>query len=243
MKYMGSKLRLSKDLVPIIQSLIDKNNIKTYIEPFVGGANMIDKIQCDNRIGIDYNKYLIAMWKSLQNGWIPPKNISREEYNNIKDNMDNYDDHLVAVAGFCATYNAKWFGGYAGIVHTKAKTIRNYYDESIRNIQKQLIRVQDVEFKYMCYTDLKNVKYTLIYCDPPYQNTTEYKNTIDYDEYWDWVRKLSKNNIVLCSEYNAPTDFICIYQKTLTTTLDKNSRKKDIEKLFIHKTNYHLLGD
>lgn len=38
MKYVGSKNRLSKDLVPIIQSYIDNNNIKNYWEPFIGGG-------------------------------------------------------------------------------------------------------------------------------------------------------------------------------------------------------------
>jgi hypothetical protein len=47
---------------------------------------------------------------------------------------------------------------------------------------------------------------------------------------------MSKDNIVLVSEYNAPDNFIDIYKKTLTTTLDKNNRKYDIEKLFIHKS-------
>lgn len=38
MKYVGSKNRLSKDLVPIIQKFIDDNNIKHYYEPFVGAV-------------------------------------------------------------------------------------------------------------------------------------------------------------------------------------------------------------
>ena len=38
MKYVGSKNRLSKDLVPIIQGYIDNNNIKNYWEPFIGGG-------------------------------------------------------------------------------------------------------------------------------------------------------------------------------------------------------------
>lgn len=32
MKYMGSKSRIAKDIVPIIQKCIDDNNIETYIE-------------------------------------------------------------------------------------------------------------------------------------------------------------------------------------------------------------------
>lgn len=37
-KYMGSKSRIAKHIVPIIQRYIDENNIKKYYEPFVGGA-------------------------------------------------------------------------------------------------------------------------------------------------------------------------------------------------------------
>ena len=52
MRYVGSKNRLAKELVPIIQSHIT-NETKGYIEPFVGGANMIDKIECNNKFGCD----------------------------------------------------------------------------------------------------------------------------------------------------------------------------------------------
>ena len=55
MVYQGSKNRLAKFLVPIIQKYIDDNNIKTYIEPMCGGANLIDKI------GADINEELISL--------------------------------------------------------------------------------------------------------------------------------------------------------------------------------------
>ena len=44
-------------------------------------------------------------------------------------------------------------------------------------------------------------------------------------------------------KYYMPSDFVCIYEKTLTTTLDKNSRKKDTEKLFIHEKLYEKIKD
>lgn len=243
MKYVGSKARLSKDVAPIINEIIKQKQIKTYIEPFVGGANMMDHIKCENRIGVDNNKYLISMWNALQRGWRPPSEITRKQYENIRDNKDSYSEELVAIAGFCSTYNAKWFGGYAGIVHTKTGKIRNYYDESIRNILKQMSRVQTVHFIHGCYTDIKDVRGALIYCDPPYQGRTGYVGTLDYGEYWNWVRSVSKHNIVLCSEYHAPRDFIVIYEKVMITTLDKNSRKRDTEKLFIHKDSYANIGE
>lgn len=237
MKYMGSKARVSKDIAPIIQSYIT-DNTKGYLEPFVGGCNMIDKIKHHNRIGCDINEYLIAMWKAIQSGWSPPSDISKDQYVDIKDNKAKFSKELVAIVGFCATYNAKWFGGYAGKVKIKIGTIRNYYDESIRNILNQKQYIDDVKFLNKSFLDLPKDKVVgyVIYCDPPYEGTTKYRDEFTHDLYWDWIREMSKDNIVLCSEYNAPYDFECIYSKELTTTLDKNSRKKDVEKLFIHKS-------
>lgn len=196
---------------------------------------MIEHIECEEKIGSDINNYLIEMWKALQNGWVIPNEISKEMYIEIKENKNDYPMPLVAIAGFCATYNAKWFGGYAGIVKTKIGTYRNYYDEAIRNIRKQVPKIIDVEFKHGDYKQYSNVINSLIYCDIPYQGTTQYgdNKNFDYDAFWCWVREMSKTNIVLVSEYNSPDDFKCIWKKQLTTTLDKNSRKKDIEKLFI----------
>jgi DNA adenine methylase len=245
MKYMGSKARLAKDLAPLINSIVKKLEIDTYIEPFVGGANMIQHINCNNRLGSDNNRYLIALWNSLKEGWIPPSHISKELYRDIKNDKEKFNDELVAVAGFCATYNAKWFGGYAGIVKTKIGTERNYYDESVRNILKQIDQLKDVEFLNADYTHFSKYKDSLIYCDPPYEGTTQYGTSKDFhhERFWDWNREMSKDNIVLISEYSAPDDFINIYEKQLTTTLDKNSRKKDTEKLFIHKSLHNKLGE
>ena len=72
MVYQGSKARLAKDIAPIINKLIKDNNIEKYVEPFVGGANMIQHIECDLRVGDDMSRYDIAMWHRLQAGWIPP---------------------------------------------------------------------------------------------------------------------------------------------------------------------------
>lgn len=237
MKYVGSKARLSKDIVPIINKLIKENNIDTYIEPFVGGANMIEHINCNRKIGYDSNKYLISMWIKLQKGWIPPMEFTKEEYIDVKNNMENkYEDYFIGLVGFCATYNAGWFRRWGGSAITKNGKVRNYYNESVRNILNQLPKLKDVEFA--CEDSLElNFKDCLIYCDAPYQKSSYemYKDSFDYNKYWDKVREWSKDNIVLISEYEAPNDFICIFEKKITTTFDNKQRKKDTEKLFIHK--------
>ena len=61
MVYMGSKSKYAKYIVPILQKTIDENQVDTYIECFVGGANIIDKIKCQNKYGYDNCDTLIAL--------------------------------------------------------------------------------------------------------------------------------------------------------------------------------------
>lgn len=212
MKYMGSKARIAKDISPIINKLIKDNGIKVYVEPFVGGANMIQHIECDNKYGYDNNKYLIAFWQAIQKGWNPLETVtmSKHLYQLVKAHKERYAPEIVALVGFCATYNAKWFGGYAGTVKTKINTYRNYYDEAVRNVLKQAEHIKDVQFVDADFINLK-VENALIYCDPPYEGTTGYHYKFDHQTYWEWVRKMSEKNIVVCSEYSAPSDFECIW--------------------------------
>lgn len=232
---MGSKARIAKDISPILNDVIKRFNITTYIEPFVGGANMIEHIDCDKKFGLDNNEYLIALWSVIQKGWNPFEfEMTKDMYNDIKDNKEKYPKHIVALAGFCATYNAKWFGGYAGIVKTKVGTERNYYDEAVRNLLKQKDRAVDVKFACRDYRDIKNIAGALIYCDPPYANSTQYVSSFNHEEFFNWASEMSKTNFVFISEYAAPNDYVCVWSKELTTTLDKNSRSQSVEKLFTY---------
>ena len=146
-KYMGSKSRIAKYIVPIIQQCIDDNNITRYIEPFVGGANIIDKINCEHRIGLDKNKYLIALFRHLQQGGKLLDEVPRELYNKVRANYKNgkYEDWFVGNIGFLASYNGRWFdGGYAQAGYEKTKTgerFRDYYQEAKRNIETQTILI------------------------------------------------------------------------------------------------------
>ena len=110
MKYMGSKNRIAKHILPIM--LMDRKPDQWWVEPFVGGANMIDKVD-GKRLGNDCNKYLIALLKELQMQ-IPfePPHIGEQEYKTIQHNKDKYPDWLVGYVGFNLSFAAKFFGGY-----------------------------------------------------------------------------------------------------------------------------------
>lgn len=98
MVYMGSKNRIAKELIPIITKDLKPN--QWYCEPFVGGANMIDKIEHPYKLGADNNKYLIALLEAVQNGQELPEHITKDEYIAVKTNKDNYPDWYVGFVGF-----------------------------------------------------------------------------------------------------------------------------------------------
>lgn len=235
MQYMGSKNRLAKELVPIIQSYITEKT-KGYLEPFVGGANMIDKINCNKKYGSDLNEYLIELLKySAENENELPETITEEEYCRVKSNREEYDKWYVGLVGFCGSYGAKFFDTYA-----RGNDNRDRQSEAIRNIKKQASNLKGIVFKHCSFQDINNIKRFVIYCDPPYRGTTKYKTEeFPYEEYYDWCRKMAKNNIVLCSEYNMPDDFKCIWEKQHKTSLGSGvngkSDKNRVERLFIHK--------
>lgn len=193
LQYMGSKSKIAKKLIPYILEHYERG--MNYVEPFCGGCNMIDKIDIPNRVAADSNYYLIEMWKAFQRGWNPPNYISEEEYKNVRKNKEQYDPAWVGLVGFGSSFGGGWFKGYA-----KNSTKTNYLNQTLNVIQKQIKKLRGVKFIHSSYKDLDILPGSIVYCDPPYQNTSKYKEDVDHEEFWQWVRKMSKGNHVYVSE-------------------------------------------
>jgi len=220
MKYQGSKNKIADKLLSVI--LKDYKQGQTYIEPFVGGCNMIDKVyHITDRLGNDKNFYLIEMWKALQKGWKPPIFFSEEEYKDIRANYKSYNPELVGYVGFCS-FGANFFSGYPKHHSRNSYDIEVYCREYYNNIMKQLPFIDNVKFTCLDYFDLNIPDNSLVYCDPPYAGTTGYNRfgldlNIDHNAFWQWVRDISKKNIVYVSEYTAPDDFECVLDLNLVS--------------------------
>ena len=231
MKYMGGKSRHAKHILPII--LANRTPSQFYIEPFVGGFNIIDKVT-GPRIASDTHRYLIELFRAIQDGWIPPSTITEPQYNDIRTNPHHFPVHLVGFVGFGCSYSGKWFGGYARSLASDG-TPRNHTAESQRNLLRQAPFLTGIQIHNLSYDQLTIPPSSLIYCDPPYANTTSYKDTFDTASFWQWVRDMhSIGHTVFVSEYMAPSDFICVWQKTVNSYVSKNSNGHDTrtEKLF-----------
>ena len=228
MQYQGSKKRLSNSIVPIIEKYRKTNQL--YIEPFCGGCNIIDKIS-GPRIASDNHEYLIQMWIELQKGWIPPEDISKEQYYHVKNNQTLYSKAYIGYVGFMCSFGAKWWGGYAS--NSKGD---NYAARASRVLVKQIMDLKDVEFMCMDYKSFETgFSDAFFYCDIPYKNTTQYSGSkFDHDEFYEWCRRMkSQGHTILVSEYEMPSDFECVQEINHFTQLNKNKKESRVEKLFI----------
>lgn len=243
MVYMGSKAKYSKYIVPILQAEIDKTKADTYIECFVGGANIIDKINCDNRYGYDRSETLIALLNQAALDFSAlPKDGNREMWDEgkayVKDGKPLTTMSLAdvgAIEFFASFSNGGFPRGYA-----KNSSTRNYYQEAYRNMEKQAPNLKGIIFRCQNYWELDpSTAGAVIYLDPPYANTKFYgyasEPRMDYEHFWNWVRELSNRNSVFVSEQIAPEDFEIIWEQECKRTAGKDNTFKAIERLYKYK--------
>jgi DNA adenine methylase len=227
MKYMGSKNRIAKEILPI---MLKERGQRTWVEPFVGGGNMIDKVR-GKRIGADINHYLIDALIAIRDcvGDLPKNNnqFTEDDYKALRKS-DDYK--YKGYAGFAFSYSGKWLGGWC----RDGKNKRDYVNEAYKNALNQSLLLQGVRLVNESYLDLQVPDNSLIYCDPPYEGTTKYKDDFNHVVFWQWCRDMaSKGHIIFVSEYNAPDDFVCVWQKEIVSSLTQDTgSKKAVEKLF-----------
>ena len=225
MHYLGGKFRTKKQICEYLKEVIEKNDIKEYIEPFCGSLWITAEL-AKHDLDINYtvsdsHKALIAMWKEMQQGWIPdfPDEVPELEnlFNEMKKTKRTEFTPLHGFIGFSCGYAGKYFGGFA-----RGHNNGNYAQTCWNSIKKHKLRHLS-KFNFDCcdYTKYNGVKGALIYCDPPYEKSHGYTTgSFDSSEFWDWVREMSKDNIVLVSECQAPDDF----QSVLDLSVDRGVR-------------------
>jgi DNA adenine methylase len=257
MVYLGSKQRLWKELSPII--LRDISQCEVYYEPFGGGMNCVTNVpESVLRIAADSDPFIIGLWKGLQRGWLPPEQLcTKEEYVYARKldklihtnkasivHLGERDVFIIACWKYLASFSARPFEGWVG---TNLK--RDYYREkrdNLLNHVKDAVNLNSIQFEVSDYKQsFENLLATnvdpskiIIYADPPYQYTTTYKNVSKvfiHSDFWNWCRFVRSIGIKLyVSEYTAPKDFTCIWDKYHVIGMTLNDEKHlAVERLFI----------
>ena len=235
MLYLGSKVRLVPWLLPLMEPYLKKAPV--YYEPFVGGANLICKVPHPIRIGSDSNKYLIALLKKVQqDATVLPSTIDKETYENVRKNQASFDPWYVGMVGFCGSRLNHFWNGYS-LEHPKSTIFQH-----LNSLRKQAPLLKGIEFRYLDYRKVPADKLptgTLIYCDPPYKDTSGYKGQhFDHDAFYRWCGIAhGYGHTVLLSEFQAPSCFEELGSTVRRHPIDpmKFEPTEVIERLFIYK--------
>ena len=143
MKCLESKEKIADDLVSIINSYIVVNSIDKYIEPFVGGANIITYIQCNERIALDTNKYIIKLFNYLINDGELPGEVTIEQYIDAKAHYNKKGRHK--------NKYEDWYLGFLGFICSKGNTFfgdwNPDYKEDENNLIEQVALLKDTIFR------------------------------------------------------------------------------------------------
>lgn len=202
--FQGGKWKVGKTLAEMIEA--HRAPGQTYIEPFVGGANVIWRIS-GARIGSDLHELLINFWLAVvEDIWKPdPIAPTDAEYDNFKARYEHVRDFSglsrkeqaqVAWIGYAASHDGAWFNGIRRETPTTT------------TLDMQRPGVAGVKFWHCDYTAYKRRKGCLFYCDPPYIGHTGYAavgGEFDHAKFWDWAARMARhNNTMLVSEATLP---------------------------------------
>ena len=233
MRYLGNKQKYGKEICNAIVEDITgglfgggRELPKNWVEPFVGSGGMIENVPPTfNRYSNDKNKYIIAMHKAVQNGWLPPDSISEDEYKDIKNNKDSYPPELVGFCGFGISFGAKWFGTYAKD-NTNAQ---NYCFESKKAVARTSKSIVGVCFSVGEYKEIDIPDDSIVYCDPPYSGTTDGYGVggFSHDSFYSWLKQIqASGSLVYVSGYEMPDDFIVVWERQVNCNIDNMNQSK-----------------
>jgi site-specific DNA-adenine methylase len=238
--YHGGKKRIGLDIANIIVELYNdlplkkRKKINKYCEPFCGMlgvfSHMITKLTSLENDGIDdltkltdfkfyggdTNGSVIKMWNKLKKKyWSPPSECSKELFEYLKHNGKESSEK--GFIGFLWAYRSKYFISYFS---NPGEGRINKNRDDVKHIGKILRNNKDnIKFTKGDYKQFSKFKNAIIYCDPPYSSSNQYYNDdrtqipFDNTEFWEWARNMSKNNLVIVSEYTAPNDFKQVWSK------------------------------
>lgn len=230
MRYVGAKGLLSKRIAQFICE--NKQDAQLYFEPFCGTAAVAAELaDCFNhRFCSDLNEDVILLHLAIQQGWTPPAFVSKSQYLRLKSSVE--PSALRAFAGCFLSFGGIWFGSYSHYTTERNGKLRNFALDAKRVLLRNKPKLQDARFSVCDYRALAIPSGSVVYCDPPYVvGQTYYKgavNRFDTAEFWQIVRRWSERCSVFVSEYEAPSDFACVAEWPLRTSLHRKTEAKPL---------------
>lgn len=227
MRYMGGKSRIGKKLVEAMGAN-ERPSDQLYFEPFMGACGVAMHVRGPKLLA-DANPYMVAFWRRIRDGWVPPTEMPEERWREIRENQDAHPPELVAFAAVGCAFGGTWWGGYA-----RGKG-RDFPAEASRSAVRRAKGLQGAGIECATYDELEIPPGSLVYCDPPYAGTSAQSQwgSFDSDAFWGWAAELGKTCDVYVSEAAAPAEVAdLVWEKEVRRDLKSKGSKTRAERLY-----------
>ena len=220
---------LDETVTSMFQKVVSED--RDYLKTLIISREEFFKIrEKENKTIDDELKLLVNSFGNDRKTYLYSKEFSDLKYNLAIEIIKNHDT----------------FDGYK-----KTDTYKNAYrpfdigKEKKNQVLQQLNRLHQlqrlqqlecVEVTNLDYTEFSGIEDTILYLDPPYQNTLlkGYSiNEFNSQPFYDWAYEMSKKNIVLISSYEILDGrFECVYEfKTARSTFQGGTNNNKTERL------------
>lgn len=230
MRYHGGKHLASR---PIAAILADTDRAR-YLEPFVGGASVLAAIapHFQTAVAADSSIDVILMWQAVTDGWTPPEDMSKEQYECLRHSPPSA---LRGFAGHACSFGGKWFAGYAAPSKPRPRVPygENFARSGSRSCVKKAAAFSNVTWVVSDYRGWSPDQEWVVYCDPPYVRTTRHREQFDTDQFWMVMDQWSDRGAqVFVSEYEAPPGWACVWEKNTPRKMEGNRGLYQTERLW-----------
>jgi DNA adenine methylase len=191
MRYLGGKVKIASKIVAEIHARLPPG--RPFFDAFCGAGAIVSRVKSNKRHANDIAP-IIHLLEAVSKGWEPPMAVTEEDYHRAK--LLPVTDPLYSFAGYGCSFAGTLWGTYA---RDKQQKKTNFAAESARSLKNDAYRLQGIKFTNLSYLDLEIPDNALVYCDPPYCNTTGYGMEFDQDEFYAWVER--QRCTILISEY------------------------------------------
>ena len=232
MQYLGGKWKAGAEYAKRIAPQ------GAWWEPFCGALNVSMHLAVFPQLGLvsDVNSELVDLFLAVREGWEPPTEVSREQWQEAK--ASTVSSFLRTFIGFGCSSSGVWFGSYAtpgtctdpsaGQTQT-----RNYAAQFAKALKLQVQATAHCDLRAMSFFDLEPQLglFEVIYCDPPYDSTMGYREPFKTRDFWNrCVEWAATGTRVIVSEYVCPVPAFCLWQRERKSQLGKRTVR--VEGLF-----------
>lgn len=186
MQYLGGKAGEGRRIAAVCSSRLRADSL--FVDMFCGALNVVRHVNHPHRMAVDACGPLICMWRAALAGWVPPRVVSKEEYDRIAKEQDPHDP-MTAFVMFGVSFGGKWKGGYA-----KDRPAQRYAECASNGVVKKAKDCTGLVLEHNTFQQKHPGCWpsgTVLYCDPPYAGTTGYKAVEPWNPgaFWHWAER------------------------------------------------------